>query len=67
MTNVLNDRTPVDTVRSINNARSIVRPQLRPAVGPTGAVAATETLTSRDFPVTAPRLRNFGVTAIYRF
>jgi iron complex outermembrane recepter protein len=60
VTNLLNDRTPVDTLRSIDNAQTVVRPELRP----TAAQAAT---TIRDFPVTAPRLRNFGLTASFKW
>ena len=60
MTNVLNDRTAVDTLRSIDNAQTVVRTELRP---PTVSAATT----IRDFPVTAPRLRNFGLTVAYKW
>jgi iron complex outermembrane recepter protein len=59
VTNLLNDRTAVDTLRSIDNGQTVVRPPLRP--NEAGAINI------RDFPVTAPRLRNFGVTASYRW
>jgi iron complex outermembrane recepter protein len=61
VTNLLNDRTPVDTLRSIDNAQTVVRPGLRPSEGVQGAS------TIRDFPITAPRLRNFGVTASFKW
>lgn len=61
VTNVLNDRTPVDTLRSIDNGQTVVRPELRPG----GAATAASTI--RDFPVTAPRLRNFGLTASFKW
>ena len=60
MTNVLNDRTAVDTLRSIDNAQTVIRTELRPP-----SVTAASTI--RDFPVTAPRLRNFGLTVSYKF
>ncbi len=63
MTNALNDRTPVDTLRSIDNNQTVVRPELRPAVSGAGTVTTQAATTIRDFPVTAPRLRNIGITA----
>lgn len=60
MTNALNDRTAVDTLRSIDNAQTVVRTELRPST-----VSAATTI--RDFPVTAPRLRNFGVTVGFKW
>jgi iron complex outermembrane recepter protein len=47
VTNLLNDRTPVDTLRSIDNAQGAIQ--------------------IRDFPITAPRLRNIGVTASFKW
>ncbi len=61
VTNVLNDRTAVDTLRSIDNGQTVVRPELRPG----GAATAASTI--RDFPVTAPRLRNFGLSASFKW
>lgn len=60
MTNVLNDRTAVDTLRSIDNAQTVVRTELRPP-------ATTAAINIRDFPVTAPRLRNYGLTASFKW
>lgn len=66
MTNALNDRTPVDSLRSIDNNQTVVRPELRPAVSGAGTVTTQAATTIRDFPVTAPRLRNFGIVATIR-
>ncbi|QMW23442.1 TonB-dependent receptor [Sandaracinobacteroides saxicola] len=68
MTNALNDRTPVDILRSIDNRQTYFRPALRPgeATANLGGVNVSSA-NLRDFAVTAPRLRNFGVTAAYKF
>lgn len=66
MTNALNDRTPIDVLRSIDPQQTFVRPVLRAAetTANAGLLAST---TVRDFVVTAPRLRNFGVTVAYKW
>jgi outer membrane receptor protein involved in Fe transport len=68
VTNALNDKTPVDILRSIDNAQTYFRPALRPgeATANIGGVNVSSA-NPRDFAVTAPRLRNFGVTASYKF
>jgi iron complex outermembrane receptor protein len=68
LTNALNDRTPADILRYIDPQQTLLRPALRP--GEATAVVGGRNVSStnlRDFAVTAPRLRNFGVTLLYRF
>jgi outer membrane receptor protein involved in Fe transport len=68
LTNAFNDRTPVDILRYIDPQQTLFRPALRP--GEATAVIGGQNVSStnlRDFAVTAPRLRNFGVTLLYRF
>ncbi len=68
LTNAFNDRTPVDILRYIDPQQTLLRPALRP--GEATAVVGGRNVSStnlRDFAVTAPRLRNFGVTLLYRF
>lgn len=68
MTNALNDKTPVDILRSIDNGQTYFRPALRPgeATASIGGVNVSSA-NPRDFAVTAPRLRNFGVTASFKW
>lgn len=68
VTNAFNNRTPVDILRYIDPQQTLLRPALRP--GEATAQVGGRNLSStnlRDFAVSAPRLRNFGMTAIYRF
>ncbi|MCS6987302.1 MAG: TonB-dependent receptor [Sphingomonadaceae bacterium] len=68
VTNALNDRTPVDVLRSIDTGQTLFRPALRP--GEATAFLLGQNVSSaniRDFAVTPPRLRNVGVTVQYRF
>jgi iron complex outermembrane recepter protein len=64
MTNALNDLTPVDILRSIDNGQTYFRPALRPgeATANLGGVNVSSA-NPRDFAITAPRRRNFGITA----
>jgi iron complex outermembrane recepter protein len=68
MTNALNDKTPVDILRSIDNAQTYFRPALRPgeATANLGGVNVSSA-NPRDFAITAPRLSNFGVTASFKW
>jgi iron complex outermembrane recepter protein len=68
MTNALNDKTPVDILRSIDNAQTYFRPALRPgeATANIGGVNVSST-NPRDFAVTAPQLSNFGITATFKW
>lgn len=68
LTNAFNDRTPVDILRYIDPQQNIFRPAIRP--GEASAFLNGQNVAStsiRDFAVSAPRLRNFGVTVLYRF
>ncbi|MFN7177464.1 MAG: TonB-dependent receptor, partial [Thermaurantiacus sp.] len=68
LTNAFNDKTPVDLLRYIDPQQNLFRPALRP--GEATAIINGQNVSStnlRDFAVTAPRLRNFGVTLLYRF
>ena len=66
MTNALNDRTPADVTRLLDPQQSFFRPALRAGEG-TAAGGALSSITIRDFPVSAPRRRSFGITASYAF
>ena len=68
MTNALNDKTPVDILRSIDNGQTYFRPALRPgeATANIGGVNVSSA-NPRDFAVTAPRLRNLGLTASFKW
>ena len=68
VTNALNDKTPVDILRSIDTGQTYFRPALRPgeATANIGGVNVSSA-NPRDFAVTAARLRNFGVTATYQW
>ncbi|WP_194751879.1 TonB-dependent receptor [Thermaurantiacus tibetensis] len=68
VTNALNDRTPVDILRSIDTGQTFFRPALRP--GEAIAFLLGQNVSSaniRDFAVTPPRLRNVGATLAKRF
>jgi iron complex outermembrane recepter protein len=68
MTNALNDKTPVDILRSIDNRQTYFRPALRPGEATanlSGVNVSSANL--RDFAITAPRLRNFGLTVAYKW
>ncbi len=68
LTNAFNDKTPVDILRYVDPQQTIFRPALRP--GEASAFLGGQNVSStsiRDFAVTAPRLRNFGVTVSVRF
>ena len=64
--NALNDRTPADVTRLLDAQQNFFRPALRAGDG-TAAGGALSSITVRDFPVSAPRRRSFGVTASYAF
>ena len=66
MTNALNDRTPADVTRLLDPQQSFFHPALRAGEG-TAAGGALSSITIRDFPVSAPRRRSFGITASYAF
>jgi hypothetical protein len=58
--NAFDDDTPEDILRYIDPTRALSIPNIPPLTGNVNS-------TIRDFAITAPRPRTYGVTVTYRF